>query len=102
MQVYTVTSKGLSLLQDDDHIVLEPGDLFPPFSPPPSPRAEKRGTQSPQQHRLFRVIQTPVLEPVRNGLELALSRPITVLDNERFTVQSIMTKLVCPVVLVSC
>ncbi|XP_047232729.1 transmembrane protein 94 isoform X4 [Girardinichthys multiradiatus] len=88
-------------IKDDDHIVLEPGDLFPPFSPPPSPRAVKRGTQSPQQHRLFRVIQTPVLEPVRNGLELALSRPITVLDNERFTVQSIMTKLVCPVVLVA-
>ncbi|KAM4716348.1 transmembrane protein 94 isoform 3-T3 [Anableps anableps] len=88
-------------IKDDEHIVLEPGDLFPPFSPPPSPRAEKRGPQSPQQHRLFRVVRTPVLEPVRNGLELALSRPVTVLDNERFTVQSIITKLVCPVVLVA-
>lgn len=37
----------------------------------------------------------------RNSLELALARPITVLDNERFTVQSVITKLVCPVVLVS-
>lgn len=37
----------------------------------------------------------------RNNLELALSRPVTVLDNERFTVQSVITKLVCPVVLVS-
>lgn len=37
----------------------------------------------------------------RNSLELALSRPITVLDNERFTVQSVITKLVCPIVLVS-
>lgn len=37
----------------------------------------------------------------RNSLELALSRPITVMDNERFTVQSVITKLVCPVVLVS-
>uniref|UniRef100_A0AAQ5Y6R6 Cation-transporting P-type ATPase C-terminal domain-containing protein n=1 Tax=Amphiprion ocellaris TaxID=80972 RepID=A0AAQ5Y6R6_AMPOC len=86
-------------IKDDEHIVLEPGDLFPPFSPPPSPRAnEKRGPQSPQQHRLFRVVRTPVLDAVRNSLELALSRPITVLDNERFTVQSVITKLVCPVV----
>lgn len=37
----------------------------------------------------------------RNSLELALTRPITVLDNERFTVQSVITKFVCPVVLVS-
>ncbi|XP_012731681.2 transmembrane protein 94 isoform X2 [Fundulus heteroclitus] len=88
-------------IKDDEHIVLEPGDLFPPFSPPPSPRDEKREPQSPQQHRLFRVVRTPVLELVRNSLELALARPITVLDNERFTVQSIITKLVCPVVLVA-
>ncbi|XP_028263978.1 transmembrane protein 94 isoform X1 [Parambassis ranga] len=89
-------------IKDDEHIVLEPGDLFPPFSPPPSPRAtEKRGPQSPQLHRLFRVVRTPVMDTVRNSLELALSRPITVLDNERFTVQSVITKLVCPVVLVA-
>ncbi|XP_063337806.1 transmembrane protein 94 isoform X1 [Pelmatolapia mariae] len=89
-------------IKDDEHIVLEPGDLFPPFSPPPSPRAnEKRGPQSPQQHRLFRVVRTPVLDTIRNNLELALSRPVTVLDNERFTVQSVITKLVCPVVLVA-
>lgn len=89
-------------IKDDEHIVLEPGDLFPPFSPSPSPRAnEKRGPQSPQQHRLFRVVRTPVLDIVRNSLELARSRPITVLDNERFTVQSVITKLVCPVVLVA-
>lgn len=37
----------------------------------------------------------------RNSLDFALSRPITVLDNERFTVQSVIPKLVCPVVLVS-
>lgn len=149
--------------------MLEPGDLFPPFSPPPSPRAnQKRSPKRPQQHRLFRVVHTPVLEIVRcvwfarsnlfytpspyycillylciidlkkslllinntcfndeefysligtetnsftfqlfplffnrNSLEFALARPITVLDNERFTVQSVITKLVCPVVLVS-
>uniref|UniRef100_A0A3Q3GYF1 Transmembrane protein 94 n=1 Tax=Labrus bergylta TaxID=56723 RepID=A0A3Q3GYF1_9LABR len=87
-------------IKDDEHIVLEPGDLFPPFSPPPSPRAnDKRSPQSPQQHRLFRVVRTPVLDIV--SLELALARPITVLDNERFTVQSVITKLVCPVVLVA-
>ncbi|XP_076007967.1 transmembrane protein 94 isoform X2 [Genypterus blacodes] len=89
-------------IKDDEHIVLEPGDLFPPFSPPPSPRAyENRGPQSPQQHRLFRVVRTPVLDPVRNSLELALSRPITALDNERYTVQSIITKCICPIVLVA-
>nr|XP_040033370.1 transmembrane protein 94 isoform X1 [Gasterosteus aculeatus aculeatus] len=87
-------------IKDDKHIKLEPGDLFPPFSPHPSPRAdEKRGPQSPQQHRLFRVARTPVLDVVRNSLEMALARPITVLDNERFTVQLVITKLVCPVVL---
>ncbi|KAA8581048.1 hypothetical protein FQN60_002629, partial [Etheostoma spectabile] len=36
-----------------------------------------------------------------NSLELALARPITVLDNERFTVQSVIAKLVCPVVLMA-
>uniref|UniRef100_A0A3P8UWB3 Transmembrane protein 94 n=1 Tax=Cynoglossus semilaevis TaxID=244447 RepID=A0A3P8UWB3_CYNSE len=87
-------------IKDDEHIVLEPGDLFPPFSPPPSPRSnEKRGPQNPQQHRLFRVVRTPVLDPVRNSLEAALSRPITVLDNERVTGPSVITKIVCPVVL---
>ncbi|KAM6963636.1 transmembrane protein 94 isoform 2-T2 [Tautogolabrus adspersus] len=89
-------------IKDNEHIVLEPGDLFPPFSPPPSPRAnDKRSPQSPQQHRLFRVVRTPVLDIVRNSLESALARPITVLDNERFTVQSVITKRVCPVVLVA-
>lgn len=89
-------------LKDDEHMVLEPGDLFPPFSPPPSPRAsEKKGPESPQQHRLFRVVRTPVLDSVRNSLDLALSRPITALDNERFTVQSVMAKLACPIVLVA-
>ncbi|XP_037547478.1 transmembrane protein 94 [Nematolebias whitei] len=88
-------------IKDDEHIVLEPGDLFPPFSPPPSPRAKDRGPESPHQHRLFRVVRTPVLDLVQNSLEQALSRPVTVLDNERFTVQSIITKLICPVVLVA-
>uniref|UniRef100_A0A674EEF0 Transmembrane protein 94 n=1 Tax=Salmo trutta TaxID=8032 RepID=A0A674EEF0_SALTR len=87
-------------IKDDEHIVLEPGDLFPPLSPPPSPRGDqKRGPQSPQQHRLFRVVRTPILDSVRSViLDLALSRPITALDNERFTVQSIMAKFACPIV----
>lgn len=37
---------------------------------------------------------------VRNSLDLALSRPVTALDNERFTVQSIIAKYACPAVLV--
>uniref|UniRef100_A0A8C1FZG7 Transmembrane protein 94 n=1 Tax=Cyprinus carpio TaxID=7962 RepID=A0A8C1FZG7_CYPCA len=85
-------------IKDDEHIVLEPGDIFPPFSPPPSPRGnERRGPHSPQQYRLFRVVRTPILDSVRNSLDLALSRPVTALDNERFTVQSIIGKFACPV-----
>lgn len=34
-------------------------------------------------------------------LEMALSRPVTALDNERFTVQSVMLKYAVPIVLVS-
>ncbi|XP_066521040.1 transmembrane protein 94 isoform X2 [Hoplias malabaricus] len=89
-------------IKDDEHIVLEPGDLFPPFSPPPSPRGnDRRGPHSPQQFRLFRVVRTPILDNVRNCLDLALFRPITALDNERFTVQSIIAKFACPAVLVA-
>ncbi|XP_042112311.1 transmembrane protein 94 isoform X5 [Ovis aries] len=89
-------------IKDDEHIVLEPGDLFPPFSPPPSPRGEvKKGPQNPQQHRLFRVLETPVIDNIRWCLDMALSRPVTALDNERFTVQSVMLRYAVPVVLAS-
>ncbi|XP_051851058.1 transmembrane protein 94 isoform X6 [Antechinus flavipes] len=89
-------------IKDDEHIVLEPGDLFPPFSPPPSPRGEvKKGPQNPQQHRLFRVLKTPVLDNIRWCLDMALARPVTALDNERFTVQSVMLRYAVPVVLAS-
>ncbi|XP_045428142.1 transmembrane protein 94 isoform X6 [Pipistrellus kuhlii] len=89
-------------IKDDEHIVLEPGDLFPPFSPPPSPRGElKKGPQNPQQHRLFRVLETPVIDNIRWCLDMALSRPTTALDNERFTVQSVMLHYAMPVVLAS-
>uniref|UniRef100_A0A452TUD0 Transmembrane protein 94 n=1 Tax=Ursus maritimus TaxID=29073 RepID=A0A452TUD0_URSMA len=85
-------------IKDDEHIVLEPGDLFPPFSPPPSPRGEvKKGPQNPQQHRLFRVLETPVIDNIRWCLDMALSRPVTALDNERFTVQSVMLHYAVPV-----
>ncbi|XP_063097706.1 transmembrane protein 94 isoform X10 [Cavia porcellus] len=88
-------------IKDDEHIVLEPGDLFPPFSPPPSPRGEvKKGPQNPQQHRLFRVLETPVIDNIRWCLDMSLSRPVTALDNERFTVQSVMLHYAVPVVLV--
>ncbi|XP_048466673.1 transmembrane protein 94 isoform X1 [Rhincodon typus] len=87
-------------IKDDEHIVLEPGDLFPPFSPPPTPRGKgKKGPETPQQHRHFRVVRTPVLENVRRSLDLALSRPVTALDNERYTVQSVMEKYTVPFVL---
>ncbi|XP_019373773.1 PREDICTED: transmembrane protein 94 isoform X1 [Gavialis gangeticus] len=87
-------------IKDDEHIVLEPGDLFPPFSPPPSPRGGvKKGPQNPQLYRLFRVLKTPVIDNVRWCLDMALSRPVTALDNERFTVQSVMLKYAVPIVL---
>ncbi|XP_077183955.1 transmembrane protein 94 isoform X3 [Paroedura picta] len=89
-------------IKDDEHIVLEPGDLFPPFSPPPSPSGEvKKGPHNPQMYRLFRVTKTPVIDNVRLCLDMALSRPVTALDNERFTVQSVMLKYAVPVVLFS-
>ncbi|KAM7334585.1 hypothetical protein ACRRTK_007905 [Alexandromys fortis] len=89
-------------IKEDEHIVLEPGDLFPPFSPPPSPRGEvKKGPQNPQQYRLFRVLETPVIDSVRWCLDMALLRPVTALDNERFTVQSVMLHYAVPVVLVN-
>ncbi|XP_072846654.1 transmembrane protein 94 isoform X10 [Pogona vitticeps] len=88
-------------IKDDEHIVLEPGDLFPPFSPPPSPSGEmKKGPQNPQLYRLFRVTKTPAIDNVRSCLDMALSRPVTALDNERFTVQSVMLKFAVPIVLV--
>ncbi|TRY56661.1 hypothetical protein DNTS_014136 [Danionella cerebrum] len=63
---WTYRDEQLVNLPDDEHIVLEPGDLFPPFSPPPSPHAnERRGPHSPQQYRLFRVVRTPVLDSIR-------------------------------------
>ncbi|XP_053564982.1 transmembrane protein 94 isoform X2 [Bombina bombina] len=89
-------------LKDDEHIVLEPGDLFPPFSPPPSPQGEgKKGPHEPQQPHLFRVLKTPVMDNVRNWLDQALSRPVTALDNERFTVQSVMLLHVVPSIVVT-
>ncbi|XP_043940880.1 transmembrane protein 94 isoform X2 [Protopterus annectens] len=87
-------------IKDDEHIVLEPGDSFPPFSPPPSPRGEgKKGPQVPQQHRLFKVLRTLIIDNIRQSLELPLSRPVTTLDNERYTVQEIMMKYGVPIVL---
>ncbi|XP_069056247.1 transmembrane protein 94 isoform X2 [Pleurodeles waltl] len=96
------SSACLRGIKDDEHIILEPGDLFPPFSPPPSPRGEmKKGPETPQQHRLFQVLKTPILDSVRCWLDLARSRPVTGLDNERFTVQTVMLKFAVPVVLIA-
>uniref|UniRef100_A0A8C5QNL3 Transmembrane protein 94 n=1 Tax=Leptobrachium leishanense TaxID=445787 RepID=A0A8C5QNL3_9ANUR len=89
-------------MKDDEHIVLEPGDLFPPVSPPPSPHSEgKKVPHDPQQHHLFRVLKTPVMENVRSWLDQALARPVTPLDNERFTVQSVMLLYAVPIIAIS-
>ncbi|KAG9473645.1 hypothetical protein GDO78_004119 [Eleutherodactylus coqui] len=83
-------------------IITQIDDLFPPFSPPPSPRTEgKRVPQFPQQHHLFRVLKTPVMDNVRSWLDQALSRRVTALDNERFTVQSVILIHAVPVIMVA-
>uniref|UniRef100_W5N072 Transmembrane protein 94 n=1 Tax=Lepisosteus oculatus TaxID=7918 RepID=W5N072_LEPOC len=94
-------------IKDDEHIVLEPGDLFPPFSPPPSPRGnEKKGPQSPQQFRLFRVVRTPVLDSVRNEVKVQPchhnSHPHTVVKAVVFTLSNFsFTQFACPAMLVA-
>ncbi|XP_058637971.1 transmembrane protein 94-like [Onychostoma macrolepis] len=88
-------------IQEEKHVVLSQGDVFSHLSSPPSPLDSGR----PRPHRLlqpqlFRVTKTPAAEVVQRCLELSQDRPVSVLDNERFTVQSLLERGPAPFVLV--
>ncbi|KAL7852969.1 hypothetical protein SRHO_G00187540 [Serrasalmus rhombeus] len=88
-------------IQEEEHVVLSRSDVFSHLSSPPSPLDNGR----PCPHRLvqpqlFRVTKTPAVEVVQRCLELSQQRPISVLDNERFTVQSLLERGPVPLALV--
>ncbi|XP_037399672.1 transmembrane protein 94-like [Pygocentrus nattereri] len=88
-------------IQEEEHVVLSRSDVFSHLSSPPSPLDNGR----PCPHRLvqpqlFRVTKTPAVEVVQRCLELSQHRPISVLDNERFTVQSLLERGPVPLALV--
>ncbi|XP_036387295.1 transmembrane protein 94-like [Megalops cyprinoides] len=87
-------------IQEEEHVVLSRSDVFSHLSSPPSPLDSDR----PRPHhllqpQLFRVTKTPAVETVQQCLELGEQRPVTVLDNERFTVQSLLERGLAPLVL---
>ncbi|KAK2908555.1 hypothetical protein Q8A67_004392 [Cirrhinus molitorella] len=88
-------------IQEEEHVVLSRNDVFSHLSSPPSPLDSGR----PRPHRLlqpqlFRVTKTPAADVVLRCLELSEHRPVSVLDNERFTVQSLLERGPAPFVLV--
>uniref|UniRef100_A0A8C1PEG7 Transmembrane protein 94 n=1 Tax=Cyprinus carpio TaxID=7962 RepID=A0A8C1PEG7_CYPCA len=88
-------------IQEEEHVVLSRSDVFSHLSSPPSPLDNGR----PRPHRLlqpqlFRVTKSPAAEVVQRCLELSQERPVSVLDNERFTVQSLLERGPAPFVLV--
>ncbi|XP_036413163.1 transmembrane protein 94-like [Colossoma macropomum] len=89
-------------IQEEEHVVLSRSDVFSHLSSPPSPLDNGR----PRPHRLvqpqlFRVTKTPAVDVVQRCLELSQHRPISVLDNERFTVQSLLERGPAPLTLVN-
>ncbi|MGH0117033.1 UNVERIFIED_CONTAM: hypothetical protein FKN15_024978 [Acipenser sinensis] len=87
-------------IQEEEHVILDRGDVFCHFSSPPSPLGRER----PRPHsllcpHLFRVTRTPAIASVQKCLEMGSQRPITVLDNERFTAQTLLEEVVTPLVL---
>ncbi|XP_051790237.1 transmembrane protein 94-like [Erpetoichthys calabaricus] len=87
-------------LQEKEHVVLERGDIFCHFSSPPSPlNNDKPCSHHVLQPQPFRVTKTPIVDSVQRYLELGDQRPVSVLDNERFTAQTILEKVVAPLVL---
>nr|XP_014344777.1 PREDICTED: uncharacterized protein KIAA0195-like [Latimeria chalumnae] len=85
---------------EDQHVILDKGDIFCIFSSPPSPLVNSRiNPDNLLQPHAFRVIKTPIIKNILECLELGHQRPATVLDNERFTAQSLLEKVVAPLVL---
>ncbi|XP_035260533.1 transmembrane protein 94-like isoform X2 [Anguilla anguilla] len=88
-------------IQEEEHVVLSHSDVFSHLSSPPSPLDSDR----PRLHhllqpQLFRVTKTPAVDTVQRCLELGEQRPDSVLDNERYTVQSLLERGLAPLVLV--
>ncbi|XP_078415076.1 transmembrane protein 94-like [Cetorhinus maximus] len=87
-------------IQDEEHVILDRGDVFCHFSSPPSPVHDKESsTHSLLKPHPFRVTKTPMVEDIQQCLELGQQRPVTVLDNERFTAQRLLEKYIAPMVL---
>ncbi|XP_072514079.1 transmembrane protein 94-like [Salminus brasiliensis] len=89
-------------IQEEEHVILSRSDVFSHLSSPPSPLDNGR----PRPHRLvqpqlFRVTKTPAVEAVQRCLDLSEHRPVSVLDNERFTVQSLLERGPAPLALVN-
>ncbi|XP_030634876.1 transmembrane protein 94-like [Chanos chanos] len=91
---------GLRGVQDEEHVVLSRGDVFSHLSSPPSPfDSDKPHPHRLLQPQLFRVTRSPAVEVVQRCLEFSQNRPVSVLDNERFTVQSLLERGPAPLVL---
>ncbi|MCI4393512.1 hypothetical protein PGIGA_G00158140 [Pangasianodon gigas] len=80
-------------VQEEEHVILSQSDVFSHLSSPPSPLDHERSRPHRLlQPQLFRVTRTPAVEVVQRCLELSQHRPVSVLDNERFTVQTLLER----------
>ncbi|XP_059509857.1 transmembrane protein 94-like [Stegostoma tigrinum] len=88
-------------IEDEEHVILDRDDIFCQFSSPPSPIQKKKShTHSLLKPHPFRVTKTPIVGNIQRCLELGQERPVTVLNNERFTAQRLLEKYIAPMVLV--
>ncbi|XP_067115087.1 endoplasmic reticulum magnesium-transporting P-type ATPase-like [Osmerus mordax] len=88
-------------IQEEEHVVLSRSDVFIHASSPLSPLGSHRPRpQRLLQPQLFRVTKTPTLETVMRCLEHAQKRPVSVLDNERFAVQTLLERGLAPLTLI--
>ncbi|GAA6075532.1 transmembrane protein 94-like [Tachysurus ichikawai] len=89
-------------IQEEEHVILSQSDVFSHLSSPPSPLDQERSRPHRLlQPKLFRVTQTPAVEVVQRCLELSQHRPVSVLDNERFTVQTLLERGPAPLALMA-
>ncbi|XP_046693234.1 transmembrane protein 94-like [Silurus meridionalis] len=89
-------------IKDEEHVILSRSDVFSHLSSPPSPPVHGRSRPHHLlQPQLFRVTRTPAVELVQRCLELSQHRPVSVLDNERFTVQTLLERGPAPLALVA-
>ncbi|XP_060716255.1 transmembrane protein 94-like [Tachysurus vachellii] len=89
-------------IQEEEHVILSQSDVFSHLSSPPSSLDQERSRPHRLlQPKLFRVTQTPAVEVVQRCLELSQHRPVSVLDNERFTVQTLLERGPAPLALMA-